>query len=98
MPRLADDPLSLPLVRVGYRPQRENLTGNWRSLRPVIRLEDCTRCLLCWKFCPEACVDLSSGAPAIGYEHCKGCGICVQECPPRCIDFPKEQEDACEKS
>lgn len=98
MPRLADDPLGLPLLAVGNRSQRENITGSWRSLRPVIRLDACNRCMICWKFCPEACVEISGGAPVILYDYCKGCGICVAECPPKCIDFPAEREEACAKS
>ena len=79
------------------RPQRENLTGNWRSLRPAIDALRCTRCLLCWKFCPEACVVLASqasGVPAIDLDYCKGCGICAAECPPRCISLAAEPEEA----
>ncbi|MBI4422847.1 MAG: 4Fe-4S binding protein [Elusimicrobia bacterium] len=98
MPRLADDPLSTPRVLRSDRPQSDNATGNWRSLRPSILLERCTRCLLCWKFCPEACVQLVDGAPRIQYEYCKGCGICAAECPPRAVVLAQEEEGACAKS
>lgn len=99
MPRLVEDPLRTPAVFRSDRPQRENLTGNWRSLRPRILLDRCTRCMLCWKFCPEACVSIIAGAPSIDFAYCKGCGICVVECPPKCIEFPQEpEEDTCGKS
>lgn len=99
MPRLPEDPSSMPIVLRGDRPQRENLTGNWRSLRPRIELERCTRCLLCWKFCPEACVDLGGGLPAIDFAYCKGCGICAVECPPKCIVLETEpEEEPCARS
>jgi 2-oxoacid:acceptor oxidoreductase delta subunit (pyruvate/2-ketoisovalerate family) len=68
----------------------ENLTGNWRSLRPVIDAARCTGCLICWKFCPEACVNLTDKVPAIGLSYCKGCGVCVAECPPKAIRFEDE--------
>lgn len=92
MPRLSDDPLATPVVLASSRSQSENITGNWRSLRPVIVAERCTRCLICWKYCPEACVELAGGMPVINYSYCKGCGICVAECPPKCIEFPVEME------
>ncbi|MBI5201614.1 MAG: 4Fe-4S binding protein [Elusimicrobia bacterium] len=99
MPRLAEDPMFTPATLRADRPQRENLTGDWRSLRPGIDASRCTGCLLCWKFCPEACVDASSRVPVIDFAYCKGCGICAAECPPKCIELAREaEEDACAKS
>lgn len=69
----------------------ENRTSNWRSLRPEIDSARCTGCLLCWKFCPEACFLLWEKVPAIDFDHCKGCGVCAQECPPRCIIMRPEE-------
>lgn len=91
MPRLADGASGLPRVIVSDRSMAENKTGNWRSLRPRIDAGRCTGCLLCWKFCPEACVRLTEKVPDIDFSYCKGCGICVVECPPACISFlPQE--------
>ena len=89
MPRLELE-ADFPPVVVARRPMSENRTANWRTQRPVIDLGKCTGCLLCWKFCPEACVSLADGKPVIGLDWCKGCGICVRECPPRCIAFAEE--------
>lgn len=89
MPRLEPDP-GLPFVLVSRTTTAGNQTGEWRTLKPVIDLAACTGCLLCWKFCPEACVGLRDGKPMIDFEHCKGCGICVQECPPRCVHMVPE--------
>lgn len=91
MPRLEDGSLDYPQVIVSDRSMRENLTGNWRSLRPAIDAARCTGCLLCWKFCPEACIQLTDKVPRIDFSYCKGCGICVEECPPACIRFEAEE-------
>jgi len=59
-------------------------TGDWRTERPVIDLEKCTSCLLCWMFCPDSSILLENGkVVGVDYDHCKGCGICAKECPPR---------------
>jgi len=91
MPTLKDDPSAYPQVIVSDRRMAENKTGNWRSLRPIIDAQKCTGCLICWKFCPEACVSLTAKVPEIDMSYCKGCGICVEECPPEAIVFEEEQ-------
>ncbi len=90
MPVLDDDPRSFPRVIASTRSMDENMTGNWRTLRPVIDSEKCTGCLICWKFCPEACVEATEKVPIIDMNHCKGCGICVSECPAHCVRFVPE--------
>ena len=61
-------------------------TGNWRTERPVIELEKCKRCFLCYLYCPEAAMRLDAdNFPHIDYEHCKGCMICYEECPTDAI-------------
>lgn len=58
------------------------LTGTWRSLRPVHDMEQCTHCMICWVYCPDAAIIVEEGRWArIDYDHCKGCGICAQVCP-----------------
>ena len=32
-------------------------TGSWRSHRPVVDAQKCTKCQLCWIYCPEATID-----------------------------------------
>lgn len=59
-------------------------TGGWRTFRPIIDLEKCTHCLLCWVFCPDSAVLVNDGK-VVGFDldHCKGCGICDEECPDK---------------
>lgn len=91
MPRIDHEPLGPARLLCG-RSTAENLTGNWRTFRPVIDASRCTGCLLCWKFCPESCVVRAEKTPSINLRWCKGCGICVEECPPGAISFEMEPE------
>lgn len=66
-------------------------TAGWRTFRPVVHNERCTRCNFCWKFCPDAAIGFDAeGYPVIDLEHCKGCGICAAECPPTTIEMVAE--------
>lgn len=74
-------------------------TGLWRTYRPVIDHDKCTRCQLCALYCPEPCIELDEDDPShekgkmvIDYDYCKGCGICANECPQECIEMVKETE------
>jgi pyruvate ferredoxin oxidoreductase gamma subunit len=67
-------------------------TGNWRLERPVIDLEKCKRCFLCYLYCPEAAMRLDAdNFPHVDYEHCKGCMICYEECPTDAISRKVEE-------
>ncbi|RLG77295.1 MAG: pyruvate ferredoxin oxidoreductase [Thermoprotei archaeon] len=79
-----------------------NLTGTWRVFRPVMDVEKCVRCLICWSYCPEPAIRIvdkpyrtKQGREykftlEIDYDHCKGCGICAQECPVKAIQMVEE--------
>jgi 2-oxoacid:acceptor oxidoreductase delta subunit (pyruvate/2-ketoisovalerate family) len=90
MPTLRDDPLKFPQVIVSDLRMDSNKTGNWRSMKPIIDAKKCTGCLICWKYCPEACVSLTDKVPEIDMNFCKGCGVCIEECPPEAIVFEEE--------
>ena len=67
-------------------------TGDWRSQRPVVNREDCTKCGLCFLFCPEGCVkQTKEGYFEPDLYYCKGCGICAEECPRKCIKMQEEK-------
>ena len=67
------------------------ITGNWRIFRPVIRKENCKKCLLCWLYCPDGVIRVDEeGYPEINYHFCKGCGICANECPAKAIEMMEE--------
>jgi len=75
-----------------YRPgwSRDNLTGAWRSMRPVMDAGRCNQCGICWMYCPEGCI--SHGDIAIDYDFCKGCGICAVECKRGALHMEREPE------
>ena len=63
----------------------------WRTQRPVVSLETCTGCLLCWKFCPDAAITIrDDGKVAFDLAACKGCGVCMEECPVDAIHMEVE--------
>jgi pyruvate ferredoxin oxidoreductase gamma subunit len=73
----------------GNSPARH--TGSWRIFRPIIDLDACTRCGICFAYCPDGAITLDAQSyPAIDYDNCKGCMICPEECPVKCIREQKE--------
>ncbi len=64
-------------------------TGSWRVFMPVKDESRCNKCLICWIYCPEACI---SKDIEIDLDYCKGCGICAVECPRRAITMVKEEK------
>ncbi|MBI2865379.1 MAG: 4Fe-4S binding protein [Chloroflexi bacterium] len=67
------------------------LTGGWRAERPIIDMDRCTSCMICWIFCPEGGILVEeSKVTGIDMDHCKGCGICALECPPKVIKMVQE--------
>ncbi len=80
----------IPLTPISSEPSTMNKTGLWRVFYPVVDLEKCRKCTLCWKFCPDAAIELVDDMPVIDLEFCKGCGICANECPAKCITMVKE--------
>lgn len=94
------------MTPTSYYPTINIKTSSWRTSRPVIDYSKCTRCMICWKFCPDVAIDISENpsfdvpaerfkkmeAPYIDYDHCKGCGICANECPFDAIEMVREGE------
>lgn len=68
-------------------------TGSWRALCPVIDLEKCSHCMLCWLFCPDASIRVEDSRVAgVDLKYCKGCGICAVECPRQLITMVEEAQ------
>ncbi|MGE0756904.1 MAG: 2-oxoacid:acceptor oxidoreductase family protein [Pirellulaceae bacterium] len=68
------------ILRVGNAAGRH--TGSWRTERPEVNYERCTRCGICVLRCPDAAIALNAERyPVIDYDHCKGCLICSHDCP-----------------
>jgi len=81
----------LPEVPVASVPSDVIKTAGWRTFRPVIHLEACTKCNVCWKFCPDVAIRIDEqGWPVVLLDYCKGCGICAEECKPLAIEMVKE--------
>jgi 2-oxoisovalerate ferredoxin oxidoreductase delta subunit len=79
----------MPPMPASLGSMRVNKTASWRSIRPIINIEKCTSCMICWKYCPEPAI-LPTNPPEIDYDFCKGCGICIMECPFDAIGSEKE--------
>ncbi|MEM1943146.1 MAG: 2-oxoacid:acceptor oxidoreductase family protein [Candidatus Caldarchaeum sp.] len=61
-------------------------TGAWRGATPVIDYVKCTRCMVCFVYCPDSCISLEDDlTPKIDYDNCKGCLVCFTECPIKAI-------------
>ncbi|NAZ13175.1 MAG: 4Fe-4S dicluster domain-containing protein [Desulfurococcales archaeon] len=68
-------------------------TGLWRTFRPVVKLDKCIDCGICWLYCPEDVIFWEKGLKIkIDYEYCKGCGICSSVCPVKAIEMVREEE------
>ena len=73
------------VVRPGDAPRPR--TGGWRTgVRPVVDLERCIDCLLCWLYCPDSAIVLDGEAfTGFDLDACKGCAICAEVCPAGAI-------------
>jgi pyruvate ferredoxin oxidoreductase gamma subunit len=83
--------VSAPAIHRALTSELSN-TGLWRTLRPVIDYDACSRCWwVCSSACPDGAISLSAdGRPEIDYDHCKGCLVCLAQCPPHAIQAVAE--------
>jgi len=71
----------------------EYKTGDWKSQRPVLDKAKCTKCGLCFIYCPEGCIRPDGEGYFIAdLTFCKGCGICAKECPKKAFTMVVEEE------
>jgi len=67
-------------------------TGGWRSQRPILDINKCIKCGLCYLYCPEGCIEQDTeGYFRADLFYCKGCGICATECPKKAIEMVEEE-------
>jgi len=71
---------------------RQYETGSFRSRRPILDPKLCTKCGLCWVYCPDAAIFVNpEGMYEIDLKYCKGCGICAEECARKAIRMVDEE-------
>lgn len=80
----------LPPVPHFKSPNRSITTGSWRTFRPVLNMEKCNMCLLCWLFCPDGTIKRVGDGLTVDYDFCKGCGVCAKECRRKAITMVEE--------
>ncbi len=86
---------NMPLAGIIFEPatSKKYRTGDFRSSKPIIDVKLCTKCRMCWVFCPDSAVSKTpEGLYEIDMEYCKGCGICAVECAPKAIKMEDEEE------
>lgn len=55
--------------------------GDKRTQKPALDTEKCTKCALCYLYCPDAAIKLrDDGFYESDTDYCKGCGVCAREC------------------
>ncbi len=65
-------------------------TGDWSIYKPVIDYDKCTKCMICYVYCPDSAITIDkSGYPVVNYNACKGCNICYTECPTKTITIAR---------
>ena len=66
------------------------VNSGFRTFMPEFDTNACIKCMLCWVYCPEGCIDKTGEVLEVDFDYCKGCGICAHECPKKCIKMVKE--------
>jgi pyruvate ferredoxin oxidoreductase gamma subunit len=72
---------------------RERNVGEWSRFKPVINYDKCTRCRICFVYCPDSAITIGvDDLPVIDYNACKGCDICYTECPVKVISLVRTEK------
>ena len=67
-------------------------TGEWRFQKPIFSGEKCTRCGICFIYCPTNSIRETENGYDANLDTCKGCGICMNECHARAIVMEVERK------
>lgn len=78
----------------------ENLTGSWRTFKPVFDHDVCINCGKCEMYCPDGCIleikdEVNSKGKnfrEVDLDYCKGCGICAEGCPVKAIEMELDEK------
>ena len=81
----------IPITAISFLTTEGNETGEWRSQRPLLDLEKCNRCGICWMYCPDNAIRPLGDSFQVSYKYCKECGICAIECPKKAIALVTEE-------
>lgn len=86
---------TLPIAGIIFVPgsAKQYNTGSFRSQRPILDAKLCTKCGMCWVYCPDGAVNINpEGMYEIDLKYCKGCGVCAEECARKAIKMVDEEE------
>ena len=73
------------------RRQKGGTLQRFKARRPLVALDSCVNCLLCWLYCPDSAIELDGTTlTGIDYRTCKGCELCVEVCPVGAIAMVSE--------
>jgi pyruvate ferredoxin oxidoreductase gamma subunit len=74
---------------------RTRRVGDWSNFKPIIDLDKCTKCMICFVYCPDSAITIDSDSkyPIVDYGACKGCNICFTECPPKAIAMERRRKE-----
>jgi 2-oxoacid:acceptor oxidoreductase delta subunit (pyruvate/2-ketoisovalerate family) len=72
---------------------KERNVGVWSRFKPIINYDECTKCRICFVYCPDSAITIGSDdLPVINYNACKGCDICYTECPVKAISLVRREK------
>ena len=80
------------IVPIGIGEMHVLNTGDWRTQRPVINQDRCSKCGVCLMYCPVNSIRRTDGKFEVAYDYCKGCAVCAHECPKKAIDLIPEEK------
>ncbi len=64
-----------------------NNVGEWRYREPQVDKSKCTRCGMCYLYCPTGCVKEDGQYFEADLAFCKGCGVCAKVCPAQAVSM-----------